>query len=64
MAPPTPAGPPTPASPVPAADPVENLRRLKSLLDNGLISPAEFEAKKAETVTDSKIVALSCGPAQ
>ena len=39
----------SPASPsAPAADPVASLRQLKELHDAGIITAAEFEAKKAE----------------
>lgn len=34
-----------------AADPVETIRQLKQLLDVGAITPAEFEAKKAEQLS-------------
>jgi uncharacterized membrane protein YdbT with pleckstrin-like domain len=46
-----PAGPPaaTAASPSsPSAAPAERIRQLKRLLDDGLISPAEFEAKRKQ----------------
>jgi TPP-dependent pyruvate/acetoin dehydrogenase alpha subunit len=50
---------PAPA-PAPAADPnessqtdpVERMRRLKSLLSEGLISEAEFEQKRAQILKD------------
>jgi hypothetical protein len=38
---------PTPPAPAaPAAPPAERIRQLKKLLDEGLISPQEFEAKR------------------
>jgi len=38
---------PTPSAPTaPAAPPAERIRQLKKLLDEGLISPQEFEAKR------------------
>jgi hypothetical protein len=33
------------------ADPVERLKKLKEMLDAGLISAGEFEAKRAEIVS-------------
>jgi hypothetical protein len=35
-------------SPAPAASPLDRMKQLKALLDTGLISGKEFEAKKAE----------------
>ena len=31
-------------------DPVERMKKLKEMLDAGLISPGEFEAKRAEII--------------
>ncbi len=51
-----PAGPQQPAAPqpqqpaAPAADPVEVLTKLKALLDAGLISQQEYDAKKSEVL--------------
>ena len=36
------------ASAVPVNDPVEKLEKLKEMLDRGLISESEYNAKKAE----------------
>jgi hypothetical protein len=34
----------------PVEDPVERMKKLKEMLDTGLISPGEFEAKRAEII--------------
>jgi uncharacterized membrane protein YdbT with pleckstrin-like domain len=45
--------PPPPPAPVPAASPAEaKLRSLAKLRDDGLLTPDEFEAKKAELLND------------
>jgi hypothetical protein len=44
---PTPPG-ATPPATVPATDPIEQLRKLGELRDAGVVTPEEFEAKKAE----------------
>jgi uncharacterized membrane protein YdbT with pleckstrin-like domain len=45
--------PPPPPAPVPAASPAEaKLRSLAKLRDDGLLTPEEFEAKKAELLND------------
>jgi hypothetical protein len=43
--------PPTAALPVPAEDPVQKLKQLKSMLDAGLITEAEYDSKKAEILS-------------
>jgi membrane protein YdbS with pleckstrin-like domain len=45
-----PASPPSPAPP--AAPPAERIRQLKKLLDEGLISPQEFEAKRRQLLEE------------
>jgi len=35
---------------IPVEDPVERMKKLKEMLDTGLISPGEFEAKRAEII--------------
>jgi hypothetical protein len=44
---------PAPVAPAPAANPVaEKLRQLKSLADEGLISPEEFNAKRQKLLDE------------
>jgi membrane protein YdbS with pleckstrin-like domain len=40
------------AAPVPAVPPAERIRQLKGLLDEGLISPQEFEAKRRQLLEE------------
>lgn len=47
----SPAPVPTQSNPVPADDPVAKLQKLKTMLDAGLITSAEYEAKKAEILS-------------
>jgi len=50
-APAAPAAPtPTPVAPAPAEDPADTLVRLADLRDKGILTPEEFEAKKAEVL--------------
>ena len=39
-------------APVESANPPQKLRQLKKMLDDGLISEAEYAAKKAEILAD------------
>jgi hypothetical protein len=46
-----PAAPSQPASVPPSDDPVQKLQKLKAMADAGLITPSEYETKKAEILS-------------
>jgi len=50
--PPVQAAPVPPAPSAPAIPPAERIRQLKKLLDEGLISPQEFEAKRRQALDE------------